>query len=73
MVQIQAIAVEVGEATFFWKSDAALESPDVQMCQVEIPLASAENSARFGLPEVGWTARVWLSDAASASTSTQTS
>lgn len=47
----------LGEATFFWKSDAALESPDVQMCQAEIPLASAENRAWFGLPEVGWTAR----------------
>jgi choline dehydrogenase len=47
----------LGEATFFWKSDAALESPDAQMCQAEIPLASAENIARFGLPEAGWTAR----------------
>jgi choline dehydrogenase len=47
----------LGEATVFWKSDAALESPDMQMCQAEIPLASAENRARFGLPEVGWTTR----------------
>ena len=45
----------MGEATFFWKSDPGLQSPDVQTCQAEVPAASAENSARFGLPKVGWT------------------
>jgi choline dehydrogenase len=45
----------LGEATFFWKSDPRLASPDLQTCQVEVPLSSAENAARFGLPANGWT------------------
>jgi choline dehydrogenase len=45
----------LGEATFFWKSDSALASPDLQTCQVEVPLSSPENAARFGLPGSGWT------------------
>jgi choline dehydrogenase len=44
----------LGEATFFWKSAAELESPDLQAAQVEVPFASAENAARFGLPDSGW-------------------
>src|SRR5262249_32159191 len=44
----------LGEATFFWKSAAGLESPDLQTAQVEVPFASAENAARFGFPESGW-------------------
>lgn len=43
------------EATFFWKSDPALPSPDLQTCQAELPLSSPENTARFGLPGTGWT------------------
>jgi choline dehydrogenase len=42
------------EATLFWKSAAALETPDLQACQSEIPKGSAENVARFGLPSHGW-------------------
>jgi choline dehydrogenase len=45
----------LGEATFFWKSQSATVSPDLQTCQVEIPLASPENAATFGLPASGWT------------------
>jgi choline dehydrogenase len=45
----------LGEAVFFWKSDPRLASPDLQTCQVEVPLCSAENAARFGLPASGWT------------------
>ena len=45
----------LGEATFFWKSDPRLPSPDLQTCQVEVPLSSAENAVRFGLPADGWT------------------
>jgi len=45
----------MGEATFFWKSSSGLDTPDVQTCQEEIPMSSAENSARFGLPASGWT------------------
>ena len=34
---------------------AGLEGPDLQTCQAEVPMSSAENVARFGLPEFGWT------------------
>ena len=43
----------MAEATFFWKSSSGRESPDVQTCQAEVPLTSAENAARFGLPVSG--------------------
>jgi choline dehydrogenase len=42
------------EATYFWKSDPTLETPDLQTCHGEFPLSSAENAARFDLPEFGW-------------------
>jgi choline dehydrogenase len=42
------------EATFFWKSDPGVDTPDLQTCQVEFPLSSAENAAKFGLPQSGW-------------------
>lgn len=42
------------EATYFWKSDPRLDTPDLQTSQVELPLSSAENAARFGVPEFGW-------------------
>jgi choline dehydrogenase-like flavoprotein len=44
----------MSEATFFWTSNSRLESPDLYACQVEVPKASAENAARFGLPAAGW-------------------
>jgi choline dehydrogenase len=44
-----------GEATFFWKSDPNLDTPDLQALQAEFPLASAEAAARFDMPEFGWT------------------
>jgi choline dehydrogenase len=44
-----------GEATFFWKSNPALDTPDLQTCQVEVPLCSAETAARFNPPAVSWT------------------
>jgi choline dehydrogenase-like flavoprotein len=43
-----------GEATFFSKSDPALDTPDLQTCQVEFPLSSPETAARFDVPEFGW-------------------
>jgi choline dehydrogenase len=43
------------EATYFWKSDPGFDTPDLQTCQAEVPKASTENIARFGLPEFGWT------------------
>ena len=44
-----------GEATFFWKSDAALDTPDLQTCQVEVPICSAESAARLNPPAACWT------------------
>jgi choline dehydrogenase len=44
-----------GEATFFWKSDSALDSPDLQVCQVEVPLCSVETAAKFNPPAASWT------------------
>jgi choline dehydrogenase len=42
------------EATYFWKSDPSLDTPDLQACQAEFPLPSFENAAAFELPEFGW-------------------
>jgi choline dehydrogenase len=44
-----------GEATFFWKSDPSLHTPDLQTCQAEVPICSAEASARFNPPMGAWT------------------
>ncbi|MGJ0505573.1 MAG: GMC family oxidoreductase [Methylocystis sp.] len=43
------------EATFYWKSNAELAVPDMFACQLEVPFASAENTAKFKLPDAGWT------------------
>ncbi len=40
------------EATYFWKSEPGLDSPDLQTCQEQAPMISAENTARFGLPAI---------------------
>ncbi|NNG23640.1 GMC family oxidoreductase [Telluria aromaticivorans] len=42
------------EATLYWKSDPALDAPDMLHCQVEFPVPSAETAAR-GVPAHGWT------------------
>jgi choline dehydrogenase len=44
-----------GEATCFWKSDSSLEAPDIQICQVEVPLCSPETAAKFTPPRHSWT------------------
>jgi choline dehydrogenase len=44
-----------GEATFFWKSNPGLDTPDLQTCQVEVPLCSAETGAKFNPPAASWT------------------
>jgi len=44
-----------GEATFFWKSNSHLDTPDLQTCQGEIPICSAETAARFNPPKASWT------------------
>jgi len=44
-----------GEATYFWKSNSSVETPDLQTCQVEVPYCSAENAAKFNPPSASWT------------------
>ena len=44
-----------GEATFFWKSDSRLDTPDLQTCQAEVPLCSVETAAKFNPPHGSWT------------------
>src|SRR6266850_94814 len=36
-----------GEATFFWKSNPGLVTPDLQTCLGEVPICSAETAAKF--------------------------
>src|SRR3981189_2828111 len=38
------------EATYFWKSDPDLDTPDLQTCQGEVPICSAETAAQFSPP-----------------------
>jgi choline dehydrogenase len=44
-----------GEATFFWKSNPSLDTPDLQTCLGEIPICSAETAAKFNPPQASWT------------------
>jgi choline dehydrogenase len=44
-----------GEATYFWKSNSSLETPDLQTCQAEVPLCSAEAASKFNPPPDCWT------------------
>jgi choline dehydrogenase len=43
-----------GEATFFWKSESGLDTPDLQTCQAQMPITSPETAARFNPPEGSW-------------------
>jgi len=43
------------EATFFWKGNPGLDTPDLQTCQVEVPLCSAETGAKFNPSPASWT------------------
>src|SRR5258708_7504774 len=42
------------EATFFWKSDPNLDTPDIQTCQGEVPLGAVEMIARYNVPAGSW-------------------
>jgi choline dehydrogenase len=44
-----------GEATFFWKSNPGLDTPDLQTCQGELPFSSPETAAKFNPPAASWT------------------
>jgi choline dehydrogenase len=46
---------DTSEATFFWKSDSGLDTPDMQTCQADLPIPSAETAARFNPPADSWT------------------
>lgn len=43
------------EATFFWKSDPALDTPDLQPFQIEVPYASEVHGAGYAIPPGSWT------------------
>src|ERR1700704_5271410 len=45
----------MGEATFFWKSDPDLDTPDLHTCLGEAPMCSAETAAQFSPPTGSWT------------------
>ncbi|MBD2468905.1 GMC family oxidoreductase [Nostoc sp. FACHB-145] len=45
----------LSEAIFFSTSQSGLDSPDLFVCQAEVPKTTAENAIRFGLPDAGWT------------------
>src|SRR3984957_13198252 len=43
-----------GEATIFAKSTAELDSPDIQLLQIQIPVATPELAARHSIPDGSW-------------------
>jgi choline dehydrogenase len=43
------------EATFFSKSNPGLDTPDLQTCQIEVPVCSAETGAKFKPSPASWT------------------
>ena len=42
------------EATFFWKSDSRLDTPDLQPFQIELPYTSEETRTRYQPPADCW-------------------
>jgi choline dehydrogenase len=44
-----------GEATLFWKSDAALATPDLQPVQAQFPISAHRPTPQFDVPANGWT------------------
>ena len=40
----------LGEATFFWKSDDKLETPDIQAFLIEVPIVTPEAIGSYGSP-----------------------
>jgi len=47
-------ANNAAEATFFWKSDPSLASPDLQPFQIEVPYASEVTGPQFKPPAGAW-------------------
>jgi choline dehydrogenase len=48
------------ESTVFWKSDPAVDSPDLHVCVVEIPFPNERIASNFDVPEHGFTMCVGL-------------
>lgn len=42
------------EFTFFWKSDPALSTPDLQPCLEEYPYTTEVTSTQYSIPEAAW-------------------
>jgi choline dehydrogenase len=42
------------EAMVYWGSSPEVQSPDLFLCQGAFPMASPENTKRFGLPDSNW-------------------
>jgi choline dehydrogenase len=47
-------ANNAAEATFFWKSDPSLDTPDLQPFQIEVPYASEVTGPQFNPPAGSW-------------------
>lgn len=47
-------ANSAAEATFFWKSDSALDTPDLQPFQIEVPFASEVHGSAYEVPAGSW-------------------
>ncbi|MBW4981135.1 GMC family oxidoreductase N-terminal domain-containing protein [Mameliella sp. CS4] len=45
----------LAEATFFWKSDGALDGPDMQPFQIEVPYATEVTGPAYTPPAGAWT------------------
>lgn len=43
------------EATFFWKSDSSLDTPDLQPFQIEVPYVSEVHGGAYEVPAGTWT------------------
>ncbi|WP_426172820.1 GMC family oxidoreductase [Massilia sp. TWR1-2-2] len=50
----QAPRNNFAEATFFWKSDSRLDTPDLQPFQIEIPYTSEVTGKQFAIPPAAW-------------------
>ncbi|MEP3278888.1 MAG: GMC family oxidoreductase N-terminal domain-containing protein [Stappiaceae bacterium] len=44
----------LAEATFFWKSDSALDTPDLQPFQIEVPYLSEVTGPEYNAPPGSW-------------------
>ncbi|PCH94170.1 MAG: oxidoreductase [Rhodobacteraceae bacterium] len=45
----------LAEATFFWKSDSSLDTPDLQPFQIEVPYANEVTGPQYNPPAGAWT------------------